>query len=360
MLSVGIVGLPNSGKSTLFNALVRSGATVAPYPFTTVEPNVGVVSIPDERLSKVAGLAGCERKVPADVRFIDIAGLVEGANKGEGLGNRFLAKIREVDAILHVVRAFESKTVAHVAGTVDPVRDAQLIETELRLSDLEVFDKALTKARREAKSGNKEAMERVEALEKLENILAEEEGFGLEEARKSHSEFAKDLGLLCLKPAILVLNVGEERNSKHEEEIQKWAHLRGIPFVIVNAEIEEEIGELPEEEELEYRSLLEMGQGSLGQILKMSYETLGLITFFSIDSGECKAWSIPAGSPAGVAAGRIHTDFERGFVKAEVVHYNDFLECGSFATAKEKGILLVEGRDYTVQDGDVIHFKFAL
>jgi hypothetical protein len=360
-LRVGIVGLPNVGKSTLFNALSRAGALVASYPFTTVEPNVGVVPVPDGRLESVAALADCERLVPATVRFVDIAGLVEGASKGEGLGNKFLGNIRDVDAVLHVVRAFEAPDVAHVAGDIDPVRDVELIETELRLADLESLGRELNKAKQAAKSGDRDCRARVDCLRGLETAISEEVITNRDVLAKKLEQFAPEARLLALKPTVIAFNVGEGGgdSEKYEREMREWAAARGLPVVTVNAEIEAELAELEPDEAAEFESEMGIEEESLARVVRESYRILGLMTFFSIDSGECRAWSIPTGSTASYAAGRIHSDMERGFVKAEVVHQDDFIECGCFATARDAGALRVEGRDYIVQDGDVIHFKFA-
>ncbi|MBN2168684.1 MAG: redox-regulated ATPase YchF [Actinobacteria bacterium] len=360
-MKVGIVGLPNVGKTTLFNALSRVGAQVASYPFTTVEPNIGVVPVPDERLTRVADLADCRKRVSASITFVDIAGLVEGASKGEGLGNRFLANIREVDAILHVIRAFDISDVSHVAGDIDPVRDAEMIETELRLADLEVLSRMIGKARQSAKSGVRECVEKAEALQSLESIIGGDKTVDFQKARKLAAFLDPGTGMVSLMPSIVVVNSEESGAGESEAgaHIREWASIRKMPVVEVSAKIESELAELDHEEALEFEREMGIKEESLERIVRESYDLLGLITFFSIDSGECRAWPISKGRNAQEAAGRIHTDFEKGFIKAEIVHFPDFVACGCFSKARDMGVLRVEGRDYTVLDGDVIHFKFS-
>lgn len=360
-LRVGIVGLPNAGKSTLFNALSRAGAMVASYPFTTVEPNVGVVPVPDRRLDIVADLAGCERRVSSTVTFVDIAGLVEGASKGEGLGNRFLGNIRDVDAVIHVVRAFDESDISHVAGALDPVRDAELIETELRLADLETLSRQLANARQAAKGGDKKCLARVECIEDTESAVDSGAITDRQLLVSRLEQLVPEARLLSLKPTLIVLNEGEDpaANEEREHRIREWAAARGTGVVAVNAEIEAELAELDPEEAREFGSEMGITEEGLERVVRASFRLLDLITFFSVDSNECRAWPVPAGSTASYAAGRIHTDFERGFVKAEVVHQEDFVSCGCFNAARDEGALRVEGRDYIMQDGDVVHFKFA-
>lgn len=358
---VGIVGLPNAGKSTLFNALSRAGALVASYPFTTVEPNVGVVGVPDRRLDAVADLAGCARRVAATIRFVDIAGLVEGASRGEGLGNKFLGNIRDVDAVLHVIRAFDESDISHVAGAVDPVRDAELIETELRLADLETLSRELARAKQAAKGGDKKCLARVQCIEAAEAAVDAGDLADRESLAERLEMQLPDTRLLSIKPTLIVLNEGEDAsaNEGREREVREWAAARGMGVLAVNAEIEAELAELEPEEAHEFAAEMGITEESLERVVRESYRMLDLVTFFSIDSNECRAWPVPAGSTASYAAGRIHTDFERGFVKAEVVHQQDFVSCGCFTAARDAGALRVEGREYIVQDGDVIHFKFA-
>ena len=361
-LGVGIVGLPNSGKTTMFNALSRSGALVASYPYATIEPNVRVVPVADLRLNEFARLTESARMVPATVRFIDIAGLAEGASRGEGVGNRFLSSIRDVDAVVHVVRGFRECDDSQQGDTVDPVRDVELIETELRLYDLEIIGRELKKARHFAKSGTKDCLERVSALEKIEEAISSETLSDRASLARELELVAPDMKLLILKPTLLVLNLDQpdEDSARNERELIQWARPSGMGVLTVNALVEAELAELDEEDAGLFAEEMGIEEGSLDRIVTASYEMLGLITFFTTGPDESRAWPICAGLTAAQAAGKIHSDFEAGFVKAEVVHQDDFLSAGgSFTAAREAGTFRLEGREYIVQDGDVIVFKFA-
>ena len=360
-LNIGIVGLPNVGKTTIFNAIGRGHAQVAAYPFTTVEPNVGTVMVPDDRLELIAKTAGSDRLVPATVRFVDIAGLVEGASKGEGLGNRFLANIREVDAVMHVVRAFEDPDISHVAGSVDPLHDAELVLTELALADLETLERRKAKTARASKAGDAVLKKELAVLEELGSVL---EGGKPPPASSLSAEqlaLAQELSLLCFKPVMVVLNLGEGAGDSEEAyvDLVAWAKGRGYQVVGISGKVEAELSELEPGEAREFMEEMGVDEGGLEKVIRTGYDLLGLMTFFTIDSGECKAWPILRGSHASGAAGKIHTDMEKGFVRAEVVGYEKFLSSGSMREAREEGELQVEGRDYVVQDGDIIHFKFT-
>ena len=360
-LAVGIVGLPNSGKTTLFNALSRSGALVASYAYATIEPNVRVVPVSDRRLDEFGRLTESARIVPATVRFVDIAGLAEGASRGEGMGNRFLSNIRDVDAVIHVVRGFKRSDSVDQGDSIDPVRDVELIETELRLYDLEIMGREISKARHLAKSGAKDLVERVDALERIEEALSSDTLSDRASGARELELLAPDMKLLILKPTLLVLNIDEPGDDagRYERELSKWAEVNGMCVLIVNALIEAELTELePEDAALFAREMGIEGE-SLDRIVTASYEMLGLITFFTVGEDESKAWPIRAGLTACQAAGKIHSDFEQGFVKAEVVHKDDFMCAGSFPAAQKAGTFRLEGREYIVQDGDVIVFKFA-
>lgn len=361
-LGVGIVGLPNSGKTTLFNALSRSGALVASYPYATIDPNVRVVPVSDPRLAEFARLTESARIVPATVRFVDIAGLAEGASRGEGIGNRFLSSIRDADAVVHVVRGFSRGDASRQAGASDPVHDVELIETELRLYDLEIIGRELSKARRLSKSGAKDCGERVGALERIEEAISSETIPDRASLARELELLAPDMKLLILKPTLLVLNIDEpgECSAGNERELREWAKPNGMRVLTVNALVEAELAELDPEDAGLFAEEMGIEEESLYRIVSASYEMLGLITFFTTGPDESRAWPIRAGSTAGQAAGTIHSDFELGFIKAEVVHQDDFLSAaGSFPAAREAGTFRLEGREYIVRDGDVVVFKFA-
>ncbi len=360
-LQVGIIGLPNSGKSTIFNALTRAGAQVAGYPFSTVDPNIGVAAVPDPRLQRVADAAGCAKVVPADLRVVDIAGLVEGAHRGEGLGNRFLAHIREVDAIAHAVRCFESPEVAHVRAEIDPLKDIAVVNAELFLADLAAVERRRERISKAAASGDREKARELEVLRKVEEGLDAEipvRAMGLSEDERKVLE---GLFLLTAKPVIYVANLGEEQlpdGGPLLEAVREAAEAEGAQWVAFCAKLEAEIEELDAAEAEEFLAAYGIERLGLEEFASRCYELLGLITFFTTESGECRAWPLRRGSTAAEAAGRIHSDMERGFIRAEVIGWEDFLSHGSFAAARDAGAVRVEGRDYMVRDGDVMLFRF--
>ncbi len=366
MLRAGIVGLPNVGKSTLFNALTRTRkAEAANYPFCTIEPNVGVVVVPDARLGPLAKIAGSERTVPATIEFVDIAGLVKGASQGEGLGNKFLQHIREVDAVVEVVRCFEDRDVVHVAGELEPLADIETIKTELVLADIETVARAKEKFEKAAKGGDREAKEGLAVSEKLMTHLNQGKRALTLPLSPEESAVARRLFLLTSKPMLFACNVAEadlataETSSKHVAAVKHYAETHvGTEAVVVSAAIEAELAELPEDEAREYLAHLGVADSGVSNLIRAAYHLLGLRTYLTAGEKEARAWTIHAGDTAPQAAGVIHSDFERGFIKAETVSYGDLVAAGSMAAAREKGLLRQEGKDYVVEDGDVILFKF--
>ena len=360
-LRCGIVGLPNVGKSTLFNALSDAGADSANYPFCTIEPNVGVVPVPDDRLKKLGKLASSKEVIPTTIEFVDIAGLVAGASKGEGLGNQFLAHIREVDAIIHVVRCFEDENVAHVDGSVDPARDIDIIETELLLKDMETVEKRLEDARRHAKSGAREDLAERDLYGRLLDHLADGEPARSFDFDRGEAKWMRELFLLSSKPVLYAANVGEEElpeGNEHVDKVREIASREDASVVIFCAEMEAQMAELDDEERALFLEDLGLERSGLERLIRAAYELLGLITFFTAGEKEARAWTIRRGTTAPAAGGVIHSDFERGFIRAETISYTKYAQHGSEAAAREAGAMRTEGKDYVVSDGDVILFRF--
>ena len=363
-MKLGIVGLPNVGKSTLFNSLTKAGAESANYPFCTIDPNVGVVTVPDERLNLLGDFYKSKKVTPAVIEFVDIAGLVKGASKGEGLGNQFLANIREVDAIVHVVRCFEDSNVVHVDGSIDPLRDIETINLELVFSDLEILERRIAKVTKTARM-DKEAAKELAFLEKVKTHLEEGQlAITLETENEDEDAWLATYNLLTAKPVIYAANVAEDdiaddgANNQYVQAVREYAAKQNSEVFVICAQIEEEISELDEDERKMFLEDLGLTESGLEKLVRASYHLLGLMSFLTAGEDETRAWTIKIGTKAPQAAGKIHTDFERGFIKAEVVNYQDLLDCGSYAGAREKGLVRMEGKEYVVQDGDVILFRF--
>ena len=363
-MKLGIVGLPNVGKSTLFNLLTKAGAESANYPFCTIDPNIGIVAVPDERLKLLGDMYQSKKVTPATIEFVDIAGLVKGASKGEGLGNQFLSNIREVDAVVHVVRCFEDDNVVHVDGSVDPLRDIETINLELIFSDIEILERRIVKAAKAAKMDKTIAKE-LSLLERLKAYLEEGKlarGFAAE--NEDEEALLASYNLLTYKPVIFAANVAEDdladdgASNEGVAKVKEFAAANGSEVFVICAQIEQEIAELDEEETAMFLEDLGLKESGLQKLIKASYRILGLMSFLTAGEDETRAWTIKIGTKAPQAAGKIHTDFERGFIKAEVVNYKDLLEQGSLAAAREKGLVGMEGKDYVVQDGVVILFRF--
>ena len=363
-MKLGIVGLPNVGKSTLFNSLTKAGAESANYPFCTIDPNVGVVTVPDERLNLLGDFYKSKKVTPAVIEFVDIAGLVKGASKGEGLGNQFLANIREVDAIVHVIRCFEDSNVVHVDGSIDPLRDIETINLELVFSDIEILERRIAKVTKTARM-DKEAAKELTFLEKVKAHLEEGQlAITLETENEDEDAWLATYNLLTAKPVIYAANVAEDdiaddgANNQYVQAVREYAAKQNSEVFVICAQIEEEISELDEDERKMFLEDLGLTESGLEKLVRASYHLLGLMSFLTAGEDETRAWTIKIGTKAPQAAGKIHTDFERGFIKAEVVNYQDLLDCGSYAGAREKGLVRMEGKEYVVQDGDVILFRF--
>ena len=362
-LTAGIVGLPNVGKSTLFNAITQAGAEAANYPFCTIDPNVGIVEVPDHRLNKLTELVKPKKTVPTAFEFTDIAGIVKGASKGEGLGNQFLSNIRQVDAICHVVRCFEDENITHVSGKVDPISDIETINLELILADLETISKRLDRVEKLSRQKDKDAMYEFEILSKLNEAFEVERPARSVEFTEDQLKYVKGLHLLTQKPVLYVTNVSEDGiqdadQNPYVQKVREFAEKEAAEVVVISAKVESEIAELDGEEKQMFLEELGIPESGLDQLIRATYQLLGLATYFTAGEQEVRAWTFKKGTKAPQAAGIIHTDFERGFIRAETVSYDDLLDAGSMTVARERGRVRLEGKEYIVKDGDVIHFRF--
>ena len=363
-MKLGIVGLPNVGKSTLFNAITKAGAEAANYPFCTIEPNIGVVTVPDERITRLHEIYNSKKTVYATIEFCDIAGLVKGASKGEGLGNQFLGHIREVEAIVHVVRCFENENIVHVDGRINPASDIDTINTELILSDMEILERRIAKAKSSMKGGDKSQLAACNLMEKIYDCLGTGKNARSMEIEDEDRDFVKGLGLLSYKPVIYVANIAEgdvadPESNAYVQVVKSIADAEGSKCIAVCAGLEAELAEMEDDEKAMFLEDLGIKESGLDQLIKASYSLLNLISFLTAGEDECRAWTIRKGTKAPQAAGKIHTDFERGFIRAETIAYDKFIEVGgSMAAAREKGFLRSEGKDYVMQDGDIVNFLF--